>query len=49
MVEHKLKFFHTPMGLAKYPHALYVKLSNEIHKVNELLCRVLNKKIGFYF
>ena len=33
------------MGLANYPHSQYVKLSNEMHKVTELLCRVLCKKI----
>ena len=26
------------MGLAKYPHALYVKLLNEMYKVNEVPC-----------
>ena len=45
MVEHKLKFFHTPMGLTNYPHVLYFKLSNELFKGNELPCRVLSKKI----
>ena len=33
------------MGLTNYTHSQHVKLSNEMHKVTELLCRVLCKKI----
>ena len=38
-------FFHKPMRYAKYLYALDVKLTNEMYKVNELLCRVPCKKI----
>ena len=33
------------MGLAKYLHTSNVKLSNDMYKVNELLCQILCEKI----
>ena len=49
MVEHKPKFFHTPMGLAKDPHVSFFKLSKSCTKGMSYPVEYFVRKSGFYF